>query len=173
MWAIIVMDQSYGSYDHRTHFSKNPQKILRNRILFIYSQILEGTQHINGPHSEIEGRERDRVQTWGSVFIRVQGWGVWSFGVSSLLANLKRKNRSYSMGEWSRITQMVSYPGNFACMGGGPNSLFGCFASSCVIQLTKCSFEMNVFWNKCLSNWKLNVRHLQSPNGSKILVLVC
>ena len=38
------------------HFSKNYQVTLRRKIY--YSQVLEGTQHIWGPHSEIIEREK-------------------------------------------------------------------------------------------------------------------
>ena len=43
---------------------------------------------------------------------------------------------------------------------GQLNSLSGCLARSCIIQLAICLFRMDIFWNGCLSKQKLNVRHL-------------
>lgn len=76
------------------------------------------------------------------------------------------------MGEWrSRILPAVKYlnysgfseRGNFIG-GGGPNSLSGGFASSCFMQLAVCLFKMDDFWNGCLGNQNLSVRHTTLVN---------
>lgn len=81
--------------DRRTHYSKNHQGTLWNKIY--YSQALEGTQHAQVPHRDICGSRRGSMDM-GVCLNEGQGLGV--SGVSPghlLLANLK--NRSGKLGE--------------------------------------------------------------------------
>ena len=72
------------------HFSYNHQRTLEKKKKRHYSQVLEGTQHAQGPHGELLGGTR----THSSVFIEVE---VVVFRVSrapSLLPNLKHKSKN-------------------------------------------------------------------------------
>ena len=54
---MLWPDWPFGSYcDCRMYFIKNHQGTLRNKIS--YSQVLEGTEQAQGPHSEAMGKER-------------------------------------------------------------------------------------------------------------------
>lgn len=62
-----------------------------------YSKILEGTQHIQGPHRKFMGRERKRVEL-GSAFIGAKDGVPRVSQVYSLLASLKHKNQNWGVG---------------------------------------------------------------------------
>ena len=144
------------------HFSKNQQETLRNKIY--YSRMLEGTRHARGPHSNVLGSTRRGSTTWCSAFIMFQGGVSRVLCVHPFISCLKVWEQELGLGKgvvgslkWSviQITQGCRKKG--ASWVGDPSSSSGCFASNCVIHLAMCLFKMDVFWNGCLSNQKLNV----------------
>lgn len=82
-----------SSYDCRMHFSKNHQGTLRNKIS--YSQVLEGTQHAQGSHSEVMDKGLSLSMLGVPRVSRVY----------SLLANLSIRGQEGKTG----VTQVVSY----------------------------------------------------------------
>lgn len=134
-------------YNHRTHFCKNLQETLRNKIQ--YSQVPEVTQNAQNSHSEITGREKNRERERDGLGLSLPllqseseiSRVPWDH---SLLANLKHKYRmghgkrhsNSSLGSFKQLSRLPwgSERGTFTVMEL-PSSLSGCFAGSCVIQL--------------------------------------
>ena len=92
-WGPYGWACSRGSYDDgRTHFSKHHQGTLRSKVYC--SQVLEGTQHAQGPHSEVVGREGGREHRPGALPVLGSMSEVSGVPqVHSLLENLKHKDK--------------------------------------------------------------------------------
>ena len=157
------------------HFCKNRQGNLRK---ICYSQVLEGTQHAQGLHSEVVG-EREREKGPGALPLLGSNGGASRISwVHSLMTNLKHKSGNQGMarekqGHWSsRLSRLPRAFWKKELHGTRqPNSLSSCFTSTCVIQLTIHLFKMDAFkMDACMikslmsSTYsiikKFNVKHL-------------